>query len=185
MVPISMAKIQMGEQGVMKPVFDKNDSVFYAFPDDSRGEGKNKIESFDPTIRAADHDLGINKALDLLSFKCGMGTGRYKFENGVVKTATEVISDKSDLYQSLKKHEIVLVKSLVKGQLDFFLVQSPKEITIEFDDSIIEDKVSERQQDRQDVGMGVMPLWEYRKKWYGETEDEAKAMIPEVADTID
>ena len=43
------------------------------------------------------------------------------------------------------------------------------EITIDFDDSIIEDKDSERQQDRQDVSMGVMRLEEYRAKLYGET----------------
>lgn len=185
MVPISMARVQMSAGGVSKPVFDKNDSIFYAFPDDSR-EGGNKIESFDPNIRASEHDLGINKALDMLSFKCGMGTGRYKFENGTVKTATEVISDKSDLFQSLKKHEIVL-ESALKGLVTavaFLNGTELKEINIEFDDSIIEDKVSERQQDRQDVAMGVMPLWEYRVKWYGETEEEAKAMIPEQADVV-
>lgn len=185
MVPISMARVKMSEEGVLQPVFDKNDSIFYAFPDNSEESG-NKIESFDPNIRASEHDLGINKALDMLSFKCGMGTGRYKFENGTVKTATEVISDKSDLFQSLKKHEIVL-ESALKGLVTavaFLNGTELKEINIEFDDSIIEDKVSERQQDRQDVGMGVMPLWEYRVKWYGETEAEAKAMIPEQADVI-
>ena len=30
MVPISMAKIKIGENGVARPVFDKNDTVFYA-----------------------------------------------------------------------------------------------------------------------------------------------------------
>lgn len=186
MVPISMAKVQMNEQGLMKPVFDKNDSVFYAFPDDSRGDGKNKIDSFDPQIRAADHDLGINKSLDLLSFKCGMGTGRYKFENGAVKTATEVISDKSDLYQSLKKHEIVLdsaLKGLVKATA-FLSGTDVQDINIDFDDSIIEDKQSERQTDKGDLAIGAMTLLEYRMKWYGETEEEAAKHINEPADVI-
>ena len=53
------------------------------------------------------------------------------------------------------------------------------EITIDFDDSIIEDKTTERQQDRQDVSMGVMGLAEYRAKWYGETEEEAASRLPE------
>ena len=184
MVPISMAKIEMGKDGVARPVFDKNDTVFYALPGDRNGE--NKPDTFDPQIRAQEHELGINKALDLLSFKCGLGTGRYKFENGTVKTATEVISEKSELYQSLKKHEIVLesaLKGMVKaiGRLKGADI---KDVNIDFDDSIIEDKVSERQQDRQDVAMGVMPLWEYRMKWYGEDEETAKSMIPEQADII-
>ena len=184
MVPLSMAKIQMGENGVTKPVFDKNDTVFYALPGDRNGDGK--IDTFDPQIRADEHDRGINKALDLLSFKCGMGTGRYRFENGTVKTATEVISDKSELYQSLKKHEIVLDSALTDmvkaiGQLKGETIEK---VSIDFDDSIIQDKETERQQDRQDVAMGVMPPWEYRAKWYGETEKEAKAKIPEQADII-
>jgi A118 family predicted phage portal protein len=184
MVPLSMAKIQMGENGVTKPVFDKNDTVFYALPGDRNGDGK--IDTFDPQIRADEHDKGINKALDLLSFKCGMGTGRYRFENGTVKTATEVISDKSELYQSLKKHEIVLDSALTDmvkaiGQLKGETIEK---VSIDFDDSIIQDKETERQQDRQDVAMGVMPPWEYRAKWYGETEKEAKAKIPEQADII-
>lgn len=184
MVPISMAKIEMGKDGVARPVFDKNDTVFYALPGDRNGE--NKPDTFDPKIRADEHDKGINKALDLLSFKCGMGTGRYRFENGTVKTATEVISEKSDLYQSLKKHEIVLNSALtgmVKaiGRLKGVSIDK---VNIDFDDSIIQDKVSERQTDRQDVAMGVMPLWEYRGKWYGEDEETAKSMIPEQADII-
>jgi A118 family predicted phage portal protein len=186
MVPISMARVKMTEQGTMQPVFDKNDSVFYAFPDDSRGEGKNKIESFDPDIRADQHDLGINKVLDLLSFKCGMGTGRYRFENGAVKTATEVISDKSDLYQSLKKHEIVLdsaLKGLVRA-IAFLSEAEVKDINIDFDDSIIEDKQSERQTDKGDIAIGAMTLLDYRMKWYNETAEEAAKHINEPADII-
>jgi A118 family predicted phage portal protein len=183
-VPVSMAKIQMGETGVAKPVFDKNDTVFYAIPDDR--DGKNTIKEIDFKLRSAEHDLAITKVLDLLSFKCGMGTGRYKFENGVVKTATEVISDKSELYQSLKKHEIVLESALVSmvkaiGKLKDVEIEK---VNIDFDDSIIQDKETERQTDIRDVSIGALGLDEYRAKWYGETEEEAKAKIPEQADII-
>lgn len=184
MVPLSMAKIQMGTNGVSKPVFDKNDTVFYAIPGDRDNSGK--IDTYDPEIRADSHDKGINKALDLLSFKCGMGTGRYKFENGNIKTATEVISDKSDLYQSLKKHEIVLesaLKGMVKaiGQL---LGKEIDEVNIDFDDSIIQDKESERNTDKADVAIGALGLDEYRAKWYNETIEEARSKLPQVAEII-
>ena len=53
------------------------------------------------------------------------------------------------------------------------------DIVIDFDDSIIEDKGAERQQDRQDVSMGVMRHEEYRAKWYGETVKQAKKNLPE------
>lgn len=183
-VPVSMAKIQMGTEGVARPVFDKNDTVFYAVPDDR--EGKNTIKEIDFKLRSEEHDLAITKVLDLLSFKCGMGTGRYKFENGAVKTATEVISDKSELYQSLIKHEIILrsvLTSMVKaiGQLKGTEIE---DVNIDFDDSIIQDKESERQTDKGDIAIGVMSVLEYRMKWYNETEEEAAKMIPEQADII-
>ena len=53
------------------------------------------------------------------------------------------------------------------------------DITIDFDDSIIEDKQTERQEDRQDVAMGAMSLAEYRSKWYGETEEIAEQKLPD------
>ncbi|WP_167957955.1 phage portal protein [Anaerosporobacter faecicola] len=186
LVPLSMAKVQMSEQGTGKPVFDPNDTMFYAVPDDRNNQ--QKIEPMDMSIRAEEHEKGINRALDMLSFKCGMGTGRYKFENGSVKTATEVISSKSDLYRTLCKHEIPIgraLKSLV-DRIAFLLGKSiPNKIDIKFDDSIIQDEDSERLRDRQDVAMGVMRLVEYRAKWYGETEEEAAKKLPQQADTLD
>ena len=52
-------------------------------------------------------------------------------------------------------------------------------IVIDFDDSIIEDKQTERAEDRKDVSMGVMGLPEYRAKWYGETEEVAATKLPD------
>ena len=101
LVPLSQAKRQMQEDGISTPAFDPEDTVYYLLPDDRNNS--QSLTEVDMTIRAQEHELGIQRSLDLLSLKCGMGTGRYQFENGGVKTATEVISDKSDLYQNLKQ----------------------------------------------------------------------------------
>ena len=139
-------------------------------------------------LRAEQHSKAINDDLNFLSFKCGFGTERYRFERGSVTTATQVISDNSDMYRSLKKHEIILesvIKDLIRIIIRLGVVlrvpglSEDAEITIDFDDSIIEDKASERQQDRQDVSMGVMRHEEYRAKWYGETLKEAERNLPE------
>ena len=50
--------------------------------------------------------------------------------------------------------------------------------------SIIEDKEAERQSDRQDVAMGAMPLWEYRSKYYAETEEQAKKNVQQPEETV-
>lgn len=140
MVPISMAKKQMEKDGVTAPFFDPNDTVYYLMPGDSREASK--PEQVDMSIRAQEHELGIQRSLDLLSLKCGMGTGRYKFDSGGVKTATEVISDKSDLYQNRQKHVIVVNAALVAmAKAIAFLDRRLTDLTVEvsFDDSIIED----------------------------------------------
>lgn len=139
MVPLSQAKRQMEADGVTNPVFDPNDTVYYILPEDRNGE--NKLTEVDMTIRASDHELGMQRALDMLSFKCGMGAGRYKFEQGGVKTATEVISDKSDLYQNRQKHCIIISAAIINliRAVSFLDQGGVVDATVDFDDSIIED----------------------------------------------
>ena len=140
MVPLSHAKRQMEQDGVVAPSFDPKDTVFYLLPEDRNQD--QKLEEIDMTIRANDHELGIQRSLDILSLKVGMGTGRYKFESGGgVKTATEVISDKSDLYQNRQKNAIVVEAALIgmTRAIAFLDQGSEPEVTVDFDDSIIED----------------------------------------------
>ena len=140
LVPLSQAKRQMEKDGISAPIFDPRDTVYYMLPDDRGNE--QSIKEVDMSIRASDHELGIQRSLDLLSLKVGMGTGRYKFENGGVKTATEVISDKSDLYQNRQKNAIILQTALIgMAKAVAFLDNRQEEliVTIDFDDSIIED----------------------------------------------
>lgn len=170
------------------PTFDPNDVVFYQLPEDTLEKGKPIVE-INMEIRADAHEKGINDNLNMLSMKCGFGQNHYKFENGSVQTATQVISENSDMFRSVNKHEIILepvLKELIQiivrlGRAMGEPLNPDTEIVVDFDDSIIEDKQAERQSDRQDVGMGVMSLAEYRAKWYGETEEEAaKHVVQEV-----
>lgn len=165
--------------------FDPDDSVFYSLPEDYNSGKDGLIKEVDMSLRVEEHSKAINDDLKYLSLKCGFGTERYRFDGAGVKTATEVISDNSDMYRMLKKHEIILedvLKQLVKiiirlGRVTGNNLNLDTKITIDFDDSIIEDKETERKQDRQDVSMGAMSLEEYRAKWYGETEEVARTKV--------
>ena len=167
------------------PAFDPEDSVFYQLPDDYSEKGEKMIHEINMDIRAEEHSKAINDDLNYLSLKCGFGVDRYRFENGNVKTATEVISENSDMFRNLKKHEIILedvlhelVRIIIRLGIVLNVPLNPDpEITIDFDDSIIEDKVAERNTDRQDVAMGTFQAYEYRAKWRGESEEEAKSKI--------
>lgn len=140
LVPISMAKKKMQEEGVEMPAFDPNDTVFYQMPGGRQDDLK--LTEVDMSIRAQEHELGIQRSLDLLSLKTGMGTGRYQFDaSGGAKTATEVISDKSDLYQNRQRNAI-LVRNVVVAMVravSFLDLGREVEATVDFDDSIIED----------------------------------------------
>ena len=169
-------------------VFDPQDTVFYELPEDYFKESKEAMHEVNMELRIDEHSKAINDDLNWLSFKCGFGTDRYKFEGGSVKTATEVISENSDMYRTLTKHELVLERVLIKLiqtiirtgiSIGIPGLQENATVTIAFDDSIIEDKTTERQNDRQDVAMGAMGLAEYRAKWYGETPEQAQQNLPE------
>ena len=81
----------------------------------------------------------------------------------------------------MKKHELVLEDALIDLVRAVIYAATNQvyneEIIIDFDDSIIEDKTTEKQSDRNDVSLGAMSLEEYRSKWY-ETIEEAKKKIP-------
>lgn len=167
------------------PAFDPEDTVFYSLPDNYAEKGDGLIHEVNMDLRAEQHSRAINDDLNYLSLKCGFGTQRYRFESGNVKTATEVISENSDMYRRLVKHEIIL-DDAIKEMLRIIIrlanalgegLDENTDITVDFDDSIIEDRDAERNSDRNDVNLGAMPLWEYRMKWYGENEETAKSMV--------
>lgn len=182
-VPISMTQMQMEEDGTVTPTFDDADVEFYAVPAaTSAGVGENKIVEHNMEIRSEAHSTGIQDALNMLSYKCGLGKDRYNFKDGQVKTATEVISEKSDLFQNLKKHEILLNDALVgmvQAIAELEGLSPDVEVAINFDDSIIEDTGAEKMRFMQEISSGVRQKYEYRMKFFGEDEATAKAMTAE------
>ncbi len=184
---IFVAPELLGTDLLGNPVFDPEDVIFYQLPEGMLDKGGKPIESVDLNLRAEDHEKAINDNLNMLSMKCGFGQNHYRFENGSIQTATQVISENSDLYRAVNKHELILgpvIDELIRiiarlGQSLNKSLNPDTVIVVDFDDSIIEDKVAERQSDRQDVSMGAMLLEEYRVKWYGESPDEARKNIVE------
>lgn len=182
LVPVTMARMQMQDDGITHPVFDENDTEFFAVQPEQGSD--QKITDINMELRHEAHEAGIKTALGLLSAKCGLGNDRYSFEHGNVRTATEVVSEKSELFQNLKKHELLLEKAIVDlcRAVAFLLGHtSDFTVTVNFDDSIIEDRPAEQQRDMQQVRDGLMAVWEYRMKYFGESEDDAKAMEAELA----
>lgn len=142
-------------------------------------EGGKPIDEFNPTIRSKEIAEGIELVLDILSFKCGLGHGYYKFSigGGVRKTATEVISENSDLYRNVCKiqlgiekgiYEIIKALLYVSNYLFGTSYNLDCKMSINFDASLIEDKTAERERALKEVDLGLLTPDEYRAMYYPE-----------------
>lgn len=171
------------------PAFDPDDVVFYVMPEDT--EDGAVVTPIDMTLRTAEHNTGIQDQLNILSSKCGFGETYYRFDGGSVATATQVISENSTMFRTIKKMEIVLEQALV--ELCRILLRMGNtamnagldedvEISIDFDDSIIEDKQTDFSRDMQLLNAGIMNDWEFRMRWMNEDEATAKAALPKMQD---
>ena len=141
-----------------------------------------------PDIRNEDLLNGLDAILRKIEFNCGLAYGTISDPQSIDKTATEVKQARQrswstirDIQKQLKqtlKHTVYVMDYLTTI---YNLAPSGKyEISFVWDDSIITDKDSEKLQDQMDVTAGLMAKYEYRMKWYGETEDIAKQMVAEI-----
>lgn len=174
------------------PVFDPNDTVYYVLPEDS--QNGSLIEQVDMTLRTEEHNAGLQDMLNVLSSKCGFGENHYKFDRGNISTATQVISENSSMFRTIKKHEIILEDVLIElcriilrlGNTYMGAgLNEDVEISVDFDDSIIEDKQAEFSRDMQLLNAGIMNDWEFRSKWMNEDDATAKAALPKMQDMTD
>lgn len=174
-----------------EPLFDTSDVVFYVLPAD--GQDGDIIKEINMSLRTAEHNAGIQDMLNLLSSKCGFGENHYKYDNGNVSTATQIISENSEMFRTIKKHEIILESVLIElcrvllrmgnAYMNAGLDENV-EITVDFDDSIIEDKEVSFNRDARMVQMGIMQPYEFRMRYMNEDEATAKAALPKMESLV-
>ncbi len=144
------------------------------------------IHEYNPDLRVDDNERGNNMALNLLAFKCGMGKGYYKFENGTVITATQYIGENKDLVGNAKKHRSALNEYtvgiarsiLLLGRLLFRKeVDENDTIALTDKDGFLISDEELREQYRQDYNMGLMSKVSYLMKARNMTEEQAMKEI--------
>jgi len=156
------------DSGMEQLTFDPEDISIYRMP-----KGFNK----DSMIQSSSEDLRTDKLqstvqfhLNILSSKVGFGQQRYKFDGVNIQTATGVISENSDMFRTLKKHEQVLdialkimIKAIVYASNTFgnYEKMSAENIKIDFDDSIIEDTGAKQVRAQSEVGAGLRSKMNY------------------------
>ena len=174
------------DNGEQRLVFDPSDTTVYQLP-----KGANKddlIQSDTETLRTDKQIETLNTNLNILGSKVGFGENHYHFDGTNLSTATAVISSNSKLFRRKKKLEIGyeeairdLVNAICYASSEFGTRNiNNEEFTVQFDDSIIEDKEAESNRAMREVSAGLMSKEEYREKIFGETPQMAEKAITEI-----
>ena len=154
-------------------VFDPNDEVFYRIPDQEEAP---PIQPVDMALRVGDHATAIQTQLNLLSQTVGFGSDGFKWDLGGVTTATQVISQNSEMFRTIKKHEAMLEDAIIDMARGLLYVEAvfggdgairlDAEITVDFDDSIIEDTAEIKRQAMLELNVGLISKAEYYRQVY-------------------
>ncbi len=170
-VPVGMAQIQSSESGAV-PIFDDNDTEFYAIHDKSLTD----LREINMELRATAHEKALQKNLNLLSAKCGLGSVRYNYETRSLKTATEINTEKSELLQNIKKQQITLEKAISDMVYSIAYLcgfDDNFNLSISFDDSIIDDTSALSERALYELKEGVIDEAAYLMRVYKLTESQA------------
>nr|DAO20416.1 MAG TPA: portal protein [Caudoviricetes sp.] len=161
------------------PIFDENETEFFAIQDVDDEGGKQKlIEESNPQLRVQEHTEGMQTALNTVGKAVGFGLDYFTFKgNGTYQNTTQIISTKSELYTNIKQHEKVLdgaLKDLIKAVM--YLRNNAtyeKDITIDFDDSIVEDSAEVKRQALLELNAGIIDNVQYYQDVYKMTKEQA------------
>lgn len=181
--------------------FDADDEVWEALATDNPEDLKIYDNSVD--LRVDQHIAGINGDLAILCSQIGFDPGTLSFDNtrgmnGGLKTATEVISENSKTFGTVKAHENIIRDSLLqmvnaifelavhygltwKGKTIESLIAGGYNVAVKFDDSIIEDRNAEVNQGVALVGAGLMSKKKFMVDTLGYTPEDAEAELRQIA----
>lgn len=160
-------------------------------------EEKTLVQEYNPEIRVEQITKAFELVLSLLSMQFGYGSKKYTFENGQIKTATEYIGAKQDAMQELNKQrkqaqdyisDIIHAAMWFSNQFSGTAYDVEEPLSIEFDDSYVEDKQTKLEAMRADAlsfaEVPVLKIW-YLMEKYNIPEDEARKYIENTDEPID
>lgn len=186
-VPAHMVKTVVDpESGVPLRYYDSTDETYEAFGGDS---DSNEIKDISIELRVEEHIGAINALLNLFAMQTGFSAGTFSFDGESVKTATEVVSENSKTFKSKKSHEIILesglqdlIESIVSIGVLYKLFPQPSEyeVTVTFDDSIVEDNAAEQARQIQLVNAKLQSKKRAIMKIHGLTEEDAEELLKEI-----
>ena len=157
---------------------------------DPSATGTSQWNIFSPAIRDSSLFNGLNQLLRKIEFLVGLAYGTLSDPNDTDKTAEEIKSSKQRSYQTVKDIQKALKNALeglayamsIWGQLGKLGVNSiniEKDMSFDFDDSIVVNKETELASMQTDVSLGIIKPIYYIMEKYKVDEKKAQEMMQE------
>lgn len=185
------------DTGAMRRYFDASDEAYEALSTDN--PDALKIQDNSVELRIDEHERAINAFLSILCLQVGFSAGTFTFDRAQgLKTATEVISENSKTYKTIKAQQlqikmaiakiidaIVQIASLYdlrwKGYSIRQLAAQGWETKVVFDDSILQDRQTNINEGILLTTNGLMSKKRFLVEKLGYTEEEALQELEEIA----
>lgn len=158
--------------------FDADDDVYVAI----KGMEQQPIKDIDFSLRTDPHINGINADLKYLSAGLRLGNDFYSFDKSGLKTATEVVSENSDTFRTKVQHQIPIYDSLYDLIAAICEMEGIKykEISITFDDSIIQDEDALIKRGLDLLTAGVISKEKFMKKYLHYEDSEIQEELQKI-----
>jgi A118 family predicted phage portal protein len=181
--------------------FDANDEAYEALATDNPEDLNIKDNSVE--LRVDEHIAALNAFLSILCLQTGFSAGTFTFDqHSGLKTATEVVSENSKTYKTIKtiQNQLApaiehLVRNIIdvailydmdfEGQKIEALARNGYHVSITFDDGVTQDRQTNINEGVMLVGAGLLSKYTFltdRKYGQGLTPEEAKAELKRIAD---
>ena len=184
------------ETGEPRRYFDASDEAYEAlYTDDSDAL---KIQDNSVELRIDEHERAINAFLSILCLQVGFSAGTFTFDRAQgLKTATEVISENSKTYKTVKAQQLQVKMAIAKvvdaiiqvaSLYDIFynghsiksLASQPWETKVVFDDSILQDRQTNINEGILLTTNGLMSKKRFMTEKLGYTEEEAMQELADI-----
>ncbi|EAE9647377.1 phage portal protein [Listeria monocytogenes] len=200
LVPSSFVKTAVNLDGSTTQYFDSTDEAFFLYQGDQDADGKS-VKDISVEIRSTEFIESINAMLRIYAMQIGLSAGTFTFDENGLKTATEVVSEKSETYQTKNSHSQLIeqgIKEMIVSILEVgkFIeaysgdIVELDTITVDFDDSIAQDEDTTINRYTTAKNQGMIPLkialqraWNITdaeaEEWKEEIEKDGQSSLPE------
>ena len=197
-VPARFLRAVTAPDGRQVRYFDPTDETYVGVADDD-GSG---VHDISVELRVEEHVEALNALLSILCLQLGFSANTFSFDRqgGGLKTATEVVSENSKTYKTIKTVQNQLrpmlehlVRNIIdvailygmewQGQSVESLVANGYEVQITFDDGVTQDRQTNLNEGVMLVNSGLLSKYTFltdRKYGQGMTEKDALAELERI-----